>query len=127
VVNFLFWNTGGREPLGELAELVKDLRIDILILAECPLSPVKILERINTGRRAAYHLPVNLADRFTFVVALPPNNFSPLYDGSGLSVRHLQPPLGQDALVVALHLPSKLRLSAEEQALLATRCACPLG
>ena len=45
----------------------------------------------------------------------------PVYDSAGVSVRHLQPPIGQDALIVALHLPSKLFLSAEEQAHLAPR------
>jgi hypothetical protein len=62
-VNLLFWNTGRREPLDELIALVKTLRVDVLILAECPLSAVEILERLNTGLHAVYHLPFNPADR----------------------------------------------------------------
>jgi hypothetical protein len=120
-VNILFWNTGTRAPLDEITKLVRGLRVDVLILAECPLSPVKIVAKLNTGARAEFHLPLNQSDRFTFVAALPPRSFTPVYDSAGISVRHLQPPIGQDALLVALHLPSKLFLSAEEQALLAPR------
>lgn len=122
-MNLLFWNTGRREPLDEITALVKDLRVDVLILAECPLSTVQILERLNTGARATYHLPFNLADRFTFIVAVPPNNFVSMYDGHGLSIRHVQPPLGRDVLIVVLHLPSKLHLSDDDQALLAPRAS----
>lgn len=120
-MNFLFWNTGRSKPLDEISTLVQDLRVDILVLVECPLSPVEIVQRLNTRGRAVYHLPLNPSDRFTFVVSVPPKNFAPLYDGSGVSIRHLKPPLSQEVLVVALHLPSKRFLSAEEQALLATR------
>jgi hypothetical protein len=120
-LNILFWNTGAREPLDEIARLVRELHVDVLILAECPLSPVKIVAKLNTGARAEFHLPLNLSSRFTFVVALPSRSFMPVYDSAGVSVRHLQPPIGQDALIVAVHLPSKLFLSDEEQALLAPR------
>jgi hypothetical protein len=120
-LKFLFWNTGKREPLNEIAELAEHLRPDVLIFAECPISPVKIVERLNSGYRARFHLPLSPARRFTFVAALPPRSFTPLYDGSGISIRHLRPPLGADALMVTLHLPSKLYLSADDQSLLATR------
>ena len=122
-MNLLFWNTGRREPLDELIALVKTLRVDVLILAECPLSAVEILERLNTGSHAVYHLPFNPADRFTFVVAVPPNRFGPVYDDSGLSIRHVQPPLGRDFLLAALHLPSKLFLSDDDQAVLVPRAS----
>jgi hypothetical protein len=122
-VNLLFWNTGRREPLDELAALVKGLCVDVLILAECPLSAAQIVERLNTGPRATYHLPFNLADRFTFVVALPPERYGPVYDDSGLSIRHVRPPLGSDFLLAALHLPSKLFLLDDDQALLAPRAS----
>jgi len=120
-VNILFWNTGARAPLDEIAKLVRDLKVDVLILAECPLSPVKVIARLNTGARAQFYLPLNPSERFIFAVALPPRSFTPVYDSAGVSVRHLRPPIGQDALLVALHLPSKLFLSADEQALLAPR------
>ncbi len=126
-MNILFWNTGNREPLGEIVRLVRDLRVDVLILAECPLSPVRIVEKLNSGARAEFHLPLNQSDRFTFVVALPPRNFTPVYDSAGVSAWHAKPPIGQDVLVVALHLPSKLHLEEEEQGHLAPRISQLIG
>jgi len=120
-VNILFWNTGNQAPLEEIAKLVEDLHVEVLILAEFPLSPVKIVEKLNPGARAQFHLPLNQSDRFTFVVALPPRNFTPVYESAGVSAWHVKPPIGQDALVVALHLPSKLHLEEEEQGHLAPR------
>ncbi len=85
------------------------------------IPPVRIVERLNSEGIALYRLPFGLSQSFILIAALPLDGVSPLYDAPGVSIRHLRPPLGDSVLFTALHLPSKLHLSAEEQALLASR------
>jgi hypothetical protein len=120
---FLFWNTGGGAPADEVVDLVRERNIDVLILAEWPSSLIDILERLNSGGPVKYHVPFNLSDRLTFIVASPPGSFTSVHDGAGLAIRRFTPPIGLDVTIVALHLPSKLFVSDEEQSLLSTRVA----
>lgn len=120
---FLFWNTGGQEPLDQVVELVRDRRVDVLVLAEWPSSPILLLEALNSSFRSQYRLPTNLSDRLIFIVALPPHCFTSIHDSSGVAIRRFIPPIGLDVTLVALHLPSKLFVTSEEQALLSIRTA----
>jgi hypothetical protein len=107
--------------VSELAELARERSVDVLILAEFGGTSVALLEQLNLEGHARFHLPVNHSPRLTFVVASPSNRFVSLHDSSSVAVRHFRPPIGEDILIVALHLPSKMYLTSDDQALLATR------
>jgi hypothetical protein len=120
-ITFLFWNTGGREPLDHVVALVQERRVDVLVLAEWPSNPIRLLEALNSSDHARYRLPTNLSERLIFLVASPPQCLTSVHDSSGVAIRRFMPPIGQDITLVALHLPSKLHLTNEEQALLSIR------
>src|SRR4051794_7381661 len=68
MLTFLFWNVGGELPKsapaamavarnarlrGIIGNLAKAHDVDLVILAECPLSQNEVLQELNRGSRAA--------------------------------------------------------------------------
>ena len=105
-LTILFWNTGGQAPVSEVSDIARERSVDVLILAEFGGTPMLLLEQLNSAGHARFHLTFNLSERLTFVVASPPRTLVSLHDSSGVAVRHFRPPIGQDIIIVALHLPS---------------------
>lgn len=114
---FLFWNIN-RKPLAEaVADLAEEQRADVVVLAESRLDPAAILRALNTGRRGGFHFPPETSKRVTiftrfsrrFLRPAPENDRS-----SHMAIRRLALPARPEILVVAVHLPSKLRKSHHE-------------
>ncbi len=124
MANFLFWNVGGNELLDEIAALCLENDVDVLILAEYPVNPVSaaLLHKLNVGPRV-YTCPLDPSLKITFVSRYPLGSLTPIYDEGGISIRKVTPPLGLDVLLVALHMPSKLYMSREEQTINSVRLA----
>jgi endonuclease/exonuclease/phosphatase family metal-dependent hydrolase len=122
-LRFLFWNTHRTATVDNLSALADEHRVDILVLAECHHSPADIARRLSASRSMRYFVPVNLSERLQFVVALSPDRFSSIHDSDGVAIRRVRPPIGPDVLLVALHLPSKLHMSADDHAQLSPRIA----
>lgn len=120
-VTFLFWNVNRHAPVDQVVALALERNVDVVILAEWRSSLAPLLEGLNAVGPARYHVPFNNAEKLAFIVAAPPSAFSSVYDGSGVAIRRFSPPIGLDVTVVALHLPSKLRMSTEAQGHLAGR------
>ncbi len=59
--------------------------------------------------------------RLVFLSRLPRRAIRLISDDGGVAIRRILPPVGEELLLVAVHLSSKLRLEAEEQSLLASR------
>ncbi len=122
-MNLLFWNMNGRKLAEELGQLVLAYDLDILILAECSVSPVDILEAVNTGSGPTFTMPFNPSSKIEFYTRLPDGALFPISDAGGVSVRKLTPPLGPDVILVAVHLPSKLHHSDSDLAMFSIRVA----
>jgi hypothetical protein len=123
MTNFLFWNVGQKSIADEIALACHENDVDVLILAECPLPPVLLLLKLNVGASQVYIAPFNASPRLAFFIRYPNSSFRPLLDEGGVAIRQIQPPVGVEVLLVALHLPSKLHRSATEQTLFAVRVA----
>lgn len=118
----LFWNLGLTATPAIVASLAKEYEPDIIVLAESRhINAAILVEALNIGSGFLYQIPFSVDERFRFFVRMPLRRVRPVYDGPYLSIKHVRPVLGQDFLLAAVHLPSKLRLDAQEQASLCTR------
>lgn len=120
-LKIFFWNLGSRPCVHALRRVVGSHAPEIIVLSESPGSELDILGEINSAGATIYNLTINRSERLQFFVAFSPSRFEPMHDGPGIAVRRIDTILGGKLLLVALHLPSKLRLDESDQASLATR------
>jgi hypothetical protein len=123
MATFLFWNIGRRQILDEVAAAVRENDVDILILAESQLNPAVLMSELNRGVARLYATPFNPSTALTFLIRYAPQSFEPLLDEGGISLRRFIPPIGREMLIAAMHLPSKLFSTAEEQTLNSVRAS----
>ena len=119
MINFLFWNIN-RKPIAPLvAQIAWERRVDVLVLAECEIDPMALLDEINrSGSRFSLH---DYPGRFLVYTQFELDWLQSAYDESYLSVRHLVHPQYSDMILGIVHLPSKSHMSDGDQADLATR------
>lgn len=121
MLNFLFWNIN-RKPIASLvARLARERGVDILVLAECDIEPMQLLRELNASGRNIYFFSPDYSDRFVIFTRFSSEWLEPLRDQRNLSVKRLIHPLFADLILGIVHLPSKLHLNDQEQAILATR------
>ena len=101
--------------LRETEDLCREHDVDILILAECELSDVKILQTINSNLERKFTAPYNQFSRLSLFYRYAPESIRLVRDTDRVTIRRIFPPLSEDFLLVALHLPSKLRMQDKEQ------------
>ena len=104
---FVFWNINKRDIGSLVAGLARSHDADVIVLAECPMPPERILEALNEAS-PDYHYAYGLSDDIRFFTKFEASFLSPVYERSDLSVRRLRLPARQELLIVAAHLPSKL-------------------
>jgi exonuclease III len=123
MVRVLFWNINGK-PLGELLRKICDnYDVDILVLAECRIPNTDLLSELNHGAARTFTNPLNLSDRIAFYARLPEQFIASVTDADYWSIRAIDPPLGQQVLLVGVHYPSKLYAATDEQSLMMPRLA----
>ena len=115
MTSILFWNINKKPLLKEIVTLCHTHEIDILVLAECELSDVKILQAINPSLDRKYLAPFNPSSYLSFFYRYPFECITLVKDDGRISMRKISPPIGNDFILVALHLPSKLRMQDKEQ------------
>jgi Endonuclease/Exonuclease/phosphatase family len=119
MATFLFWNMAKKALKEPLFRLVKRHEVDVLMLAECVLSPGEVLELLNR-ERTQYHFPETVALEFEKVrifTRFSGELLESRLDHSGFrwTIRQLFLPGVPDVLVVAVHLPSKANWSDQSQ------------
>ncbi len=115
MTTILFWNISNKPLLEEIVCLCHTNEVDILVLAECKLSDVEILLAINPDIERKYLAPFNPSSYLSFFYRYPPECISLVRDEGRTAIRRVSPPIGNDFILVALHLPSKLYMSDDEQ------------
>lgn len=121
MTTILFWNINKKPLLKEIVSLCHIHEVDILVLAECNLSDVDILEAINPGIKRKYLAPFNPSSYISFFYRYSPEYIQLVRDDGRIAIRRILPPIGKDFILVALHLPSKLRMQDKEQVFECTR------
>lgn len=102
---FLFWNINRKPLAGTVSQLAGEHRADVVVLAE---SNVELPEqfRVVPGQRPAVS-----------IYAVGGVRMEPCFDSEHVSMCRLKVPGAAEALLGAVHLPSKLYRSAESQAM----------
>jgi hypothetical protein len=117
MLNFLFWNVGGESLSPIIASLVRAHSVDILILAENTELTGAILAALNPkGQRADFFIIPSLAAKVSLFCKFPSRFVQPIGDDGRVSLRQIVLPGRTPFLLCAAHLPSKLRMSPEDQA-----------
>jgi endonuclease/exonuclease/phosphatase (EEP) superfamily protein YafD len=122
-VTLLFWNVNGRRLEHLIAALIQEHNVDIVLLAENRTALADLLVAVNKEATATYSPPTSFSDKVQILSRLPEGSIRPIRDYGGVTLRHVSPPIGQDILLVAAHLPSKLFRVAEDQTAYCCRVA----
>ncbi|MBI1249126.1 hypothetical protein GC197_14945 [bacterium] len=118
----LFWNLK-KNPIADLVgKLANQHDADLVILAECHDTVSNLLDALNP-REARYRLHDSPSRIIRIFSRLPKSQIRPVYDDSDVSIRVVRPLIGQEFILVAAHLGSKMYLDEHAQASLATRVA----
>jgi len=121
MTTFLFWNIN-RKPLEWLLLLLIEEHLpDLVILAECEIPAASLQAGLKQQQIRYRVLEDDPSPRLVFLSRLPRRAVKLVSDNGGIAIRRILPPIGDELLLVAVHLGSKLHLESNEQGLLATR------
>jgi len=117
MVTFLYWNMN-RKPLhAEIRELADAQDVDVIILSEFDGSPASLIEHLNSGKTKDFQFAPGECERIKIFTRFSSGFLRPRYEDDWVSIRQLRMPARIEILLVAAHLPSKLRWSEDSQAL----------
>ena len=121
-MNFLFWNTNRKPNQERLVSMCHEHQVDVLVLAEFEGTVAGLANALNQGRagKPQYFQPFGFSRKLAFLIRYFPDSMEPISDEPGIAVRALTPPIGQEIIIVAVHFPSKLYRSNEDQLSYAT-------
>jgi exonuclease III len=109
MLTFLFWNTGRKNLSENIARLVAQHKIDVIVLAECPLVPGNLLQTLNASQ-ARYHYPEGqLCPRIQIYTSFPTTVLEVIHYEEYSALCALQLSSGQELILVATHMVSQTR------------------
>lgn len=123
-VTFLYWNINRKSIQHLIAAIAEEYSVDVIILAENEIPLVLLLTEINGRTGGGTYTPASSIDpRIHIFSRLPTGSIRLLQDYNGVTFRQVIPPIGQDILLVAAHLPSKMYADKEDQTAFCIRVA----
>lgn len=106
----LFWNVGKQASPDVIAAVCREHDVDILVLAECDVPSARLVDRFDIrGPTRLREVQGPAPGIVRFCSRIPARFWEPVHDDRRWSIRHINPPIGIPLLLVAVHLPSKLR------------------
>lgn len=113
----MFWNICKNDVSDLIAGACIEHDVDILVLAESEIAESTLLAKLNQGSsiRTFAAIAPSLNKYVKIFTSLPLNCVRPLIDDGRLSITHVTPPIGEEFLLAAMHLPSKAFLDASTQ------------
>jgi hypothetical protein len=121
MINFLYWNLGGRKLEDLACGIVLEHKVNVIILAECALSIPKLLSLINQESETKYISVAGYVDEPIILIDLPTESVGSVGDYRGISVKTLTTPLVASINLFVVHLPSKKHHTPADQSLLVGR------
>jgi exonuclease III len=117
MTTFLFWNLN-RKPLHDLiANLAATYSVDVLMLAECAISPARVLSTLNSRERVEYDYAISPGCTKIRIFTRFSKRFIPaVQETDRLTIRHLRLPGLKDILLSVTHFPSQLHWKPSSQA-----------
>ena len=108
MLTFMFWNVNRKPNEERIARLARRHDVDVLILAECDITPDTLLSKLNEDSEEYYYHP-KFECPLIEVYARFPAEFTKFHrEARRYSIRTLQPPNFAPILICMAHLPSKL-------------------
>ncbi|WP_020594621.1 hypothetical protein [Spirosoma panaciterrae] len=115
-LNVLFWNVHKKDLTTQIVNIVHSRDIDILILAENPVSQIHLLQALNVkGPYYFLNHPLSQCKKITILTKFHYTSIVPIEEGDRLTVRHINLPTGEDFLLTALHMVDKSNFNSESQ------------
>ena len=120
---FLCWNLNNKPLQESLRRLAFQHQVDVLILSEVNISPISILESLNSLGEPYYNYARGECTKIKIFTRFSERFLTPIHesDAHRITIRHLKLPARTNILIVALHLPSKLFWTKEGQSLYCTK------
>ncbi len=121
MLTFLFWNIGRRRIEKLIASAANERDVDILILAECEIPITTLLDSLNDGQKYKFQNCFSMSERLRVFTRFSAELLHPVSEhimhgiNSYVSLYHFEPPIGDDILFAAVHLPSKLYQDESDQ------------
>lgn len=116
LLNVLFWNVGKKDLTAQIVNLARSRTIDIIVLAENPVSSIQLIRALNTdGPYYFPNNPISQCTKITIVTRFHYDFITPVEEDSRLTTRHVKLPTGEDFLLTGLHLVDKRSSSSESQ------------
>ena len=123
-LNILFWNVQKKNLTTQIVNLAHNRSIDILVLAENPVSSTQLIQALNIHGPYYFHNhPLSQCRKITIITRFHFISIVPLEEDHRLTVRHIHLPTGEDFLLTALHLVDKSNFTAESQSEVASLIA----
>lgn len=126
-LNFLLWNVGGKRLDNHLIRMIGYYDINIIILLEHPEHDVNFINSIRTATGKNFFYSLGHTDRVKIFADFPPKYIRPVLETPRYTIRLLNTPIIYEHILVALHLPSKLRLKSRDQRVIASNLARDLN
>lgn len=123
---FLFWNVNSQPRSGMIANLAHRHEVDVIMLAECSISPALLLSELNSVETGYHYVEQLACEKIELYTKFPGDFIRPIYEEDRLTIRHLKLPGLLDILLAVVHFPSKLWWSDHSQALECPKLAASL-
>jgi endonuclease/exonuclease/phosphatase family metal-dependent hydrolase len=119
MISFLFWNLNKRPLQDRVVRLAREHEVDVLMLAECELTPPVVLEALSSWGGGVYCFPYSEAGKIHIYTRFPPTSLVSVFDDPArrLTVRHLILEERVDLLLAVVHFYSKRDWSESDQLL----------
>ncbi len=113
-MKFVFWNLNRGGLARSVANLAWQEEADVLILAECVMPFVELMDELN-AERPEYRFAAGNCGHLIFFTRFLQYYFLPVIESHRISIRRLTLPGYKELLFAAAHLPSKQNFSEESQ------------
>lgn len=117
-----------RKPLQSLvAALARSRDVEVLVLLECDIDPANVLQSLNQLDGQTFHHAVSPAgaanESIRIFTRFSPGMLLPLHDDPRFTIRHMLVPGQAGIIIAAVHFPSKLFWTEDDQAFECTEFA----
>jgi hypothetical protein len=127
-LNVLFWNVQRKDLTAQIVNLAKSRTIDIFVLAENPVSSVRLILALNTDRADYFpNHPLSNCDKITIITRFSYEFIQPRQESNRLTIREVELPGEKPFLLTAVHLVDKGSFSPESQTQAASEMASDIA
>ncbi|MEZ0486834.1 hypothetical protein [Fibrella aquatica] len=114
-LNVLFWNVQKKDLITQITNLVESKDVDILILAENPVSSERLVDVLSTVRFGKAYTSFSKCEKITIITRFSNHLIKPIEEDPRLTIRQVSIPGIDPFLLTALHLPDKMSADEESQ------------